>query len=271
MRRKARFRPTSFGIGRLRRAAASARSTKDFGSTSAIPRRSRRLSARWNMADAGLFERRLNGSPLVFSIPAHRSFSDALVSGLLSAIGRDPSALARGRIILPNNRAVRTITEAFVRASDGGLLLPRLIAIGDPEIGERVGGELDPIDLEGEIPPAIDPMERQLLLAGLLRQDGESSAEAMRLAAELARTIDQLAIEEVPPSRLAGAVTATPELAAHWLQSIDCFRSILDRWPNLLAVRGKIDLADRRTRLLYALARKWDHRPPSGFTLAAGI
>ena len=223
------------------------------------------------MADAGHFERRLAGSPLVYSIPPHRSFSDALVSGLLATIGRDPVALARGRIILPNNRAVRTITEAFVRASDGGLLLPRLIAIGDPEIGERVGGELDPMDLEEEIPPSIDPLDRQLLLASRLRQDGESSAEAMRLAAQLARTIDQLAIEEVPPSRLAEAVTATPELAAHWLQSIDRFRAILDGWPDLLAARGKIDLADRRSRLLHSLARKWENRPPGGFTLAAGI
>ena len=82
------------------------------------------------MADNGLFQRRAPGIPLVYSIPAHRSFSDALVSGLLIALGRDPAALARGRILLPNSRAVRTVTEAFVRASDGGLVLPRLIVIG---------------------------------------------------------------------------------------------------------------------------------------------
>ena len=223
------------------------------------------------MARAGLFERRLPGDPLVYSIPAHRSFSDALVSGLLSGIGRDPTALARGRILLPNNRAVRTITEAFVRASDGGLLLPRLIAIGDPEIGERVGGDLDPIDLAEEIPPAIEPLERQLLLARLLRQEGESAAEAMRLAGDLARTIDQLAIDEIPASRLAEAVSEVPELAGHWLQSIDRFRSVIDRWPAILSDRGKIDLADRRSRLLHALAARWERKPPAGFTLAAGI
>ena len=223
------------------------------------------------MADAGLFARRLAGSPLVYSIPAHRSFSDALVSGLLASIGRDPALLARGRIILPNNRAVRTVTDAFVRASGGGLLLPRLIAIGDPDIGERVGGELDPIDLAENIPPAIEPLERQLLLARLLRKDDESAAASMLLASELARTIDQLSIEEVSASRLADAVTETPELAAHWLQSIDRFRAILDRWPALLAELGVIDLADRRSRLLYALARKWERQSPGGFTLAAGI
>ena len=51
--------------------------------------------------------------------------------------GDDPLDLARGRILLPNNRAVRTITEAFVRASGSGLVLPRLVPIGDPELDER--------------------------------------------------------------------------------------------------------------------------------------
>src|SRR5688500_2340069 len=154
------------------------------------------------MADRGLFQRRIAGSPLIYSIPAHRSFADALVTGLINAVGRDPLALASGRILLPNNRAVRTVTEAFVRASDGGLVLPRLIAIGDPDLGERIGGALDPLDLAEQVPPAIEPLERQLLLARLLRTEGSGAAEAMRLAAELARTMDQLAIEEVPTSRL---------------------------------------------------------------------
>ena len=223
------------------------------------------------MAETGLFQRRMPGAPLVYTIPAHRSFSDALASGLINAIGRDPLALARGRILLPNNRAVRTVTEAFVRASDGGLVLPRLIAIGDPDIGERLGGALDPLDLADEVPPAIDPLGRQLLLARLIRADGEGAAEAMRLAAELARTMDQLAVEEVPPSRLAEAVTETPELAGHWLQSIERFRAVLDRWPALLAERSVIGLAERRSRLLHALAKRWAERPPHGFTVAAGI
>jgi ATP-dependent helicase/nuclease subunit B len=223
------------------------------------------------MAEGGLFDRRVSGSPLVYSIPAYRSFSDALVQGLLTAVGRDPTALARGRILLPNNRAVRTITEAFVRASDGGLVLPRLIAIGDQDIGERIGGALDPIELADEIPPAIDPLERQLLLAQMLRSGEETAAEAMRFALELARTMDQLAIEEIPASKLDEAVADAPELAGHWLRSIERFRTILARWPALLADRGLVDLADRRSKLLHALARRWSTRQPDGFTLAAGI
>ena len=223
------------------------------------------------MADGGLFHRRYPGDPLVYSIPAHRSFADALAIGLIAQLGRDPMILARGRILLPNSRAVRSVTEAFVRASEGGLVLPRLIPIGDPDIGEMVGGVLDPLDLAEEISPPIEPLERQLLLARLIREDGESAAEAMRLAGELARTMDQLSIEEIPPSRLAEAVSETPELANHWLRSIERFRGVIDGWPDLLAERGAIDLTERRNRLLHSLANRWAERPPEGFAIAAGV
>jgi ATP-dependent helicase/nuclease subunit B len=116
--------------------------------------------------------------PAVFTIPSHRSFADALAAGLIARFGKEPRGLARGRILLPNNRAVRAMTDAFVRHSGGGLLLPRLVPVGDPELDERIGGALDSID--ELLPPAIDPTERLLRLASLIR--GEGSAESLRPA-----------------------------------------------------------------------------------------
>ena len=113
------------------------------------------------------------GSP-VFTIPSHRSFADALAAGLIARFGKDPLGLAAGRILLPNNRAVRAVTEAFVRASGSGLLLPRLIPIGDPELDERIGGALDRDRRASRSPPAIDPLERTAD-AGLDRCDGDGS------------------------------------------------------------------------------------------------
>ncbi|WP_308517072.1 PD-(D/E)XK nuclease family protein [Sphingomonas flavescens] len=203
----------------------------------------------------------------VYSIPSHRSFADALAAGLIARFGRDPLGLAAGRILLPNNRAVRAVTEAFVRASGSGLLLPRLIPIGDPDLGERVGGALDQID--DPVPPAIDPLERLLRLAATLR--GEGTAESLRLAADLTRTLDALLIEEVPPLRLREAVSQTDSLAAHWEKSLEKLQLIYEVWPHLLAESGAIDLAERRNRLLHGLAERWRDRPPQGFTVAAGI
>src|SRR5438045_6976499 len=156
--------------------------------------------------------------PAVYTIPAHRSFADALAAGLIQRFGKDPLGLAKGRILLPNNRAVRAVTEAFVRASGGGLLLPRLIRVGDPELDERIGGALEPIDDAEAIPPAIDSTERLLKLASTVR--GESAAESIRLAGDLARTLDALLVAELDPHRLKTVVTETHDLAQHWEQSL---------------------------------------------------
>lgn len=209
--------------------------------------------------------------PAVFTIPTHRSFADSLAAGLIAKFGADPLGLAAGRILLPNNRAVRTVTEAFVRASGSGLLLPRLIPIGDPELDERIGGALDPVDQDEPVPPAIDPMERLVALAALVKRSDEGTAEALRLAADLARTIDALIIEDVDPAQLAEAAADAPELARHWEKALERFQVVLERWPNELAQRGVIDLTERRNRLLRAMARRWSAQPPVGFTVAAGI
>src|SRR5919199_6096839 len=95
----------------------------------------------------------------VFTIPSNRSFADALAAGLIARFGKDPLGLARGRILLPNNRAVRSVTEAFVRASGSGLLLPRLVPVGDPDLGERVSGVLETSGPGDPLPPSVNPTE----------------------------------------------------------------------------------------------------------------
>jgi ATP-dependent helicase/nuclease subunit B len=213
--------------------------------------------------------------PSVFTIPHHRAFADALAAGLIAQHKGDPLALARGVILLPNNRAVRAITDAFVRRAGGGLLLPRLIAIGDPELAERLGGMLDPIGDDESVPPAVEPIARRMMLARLIEQardeagDPVDAAEAVRLAGDLARTLDQMLVEEVAPRGLADAVA--PELSEHWQASLRILETILDLWPESLRKIGWIDLADRRNRLLDRAARRWREMPPPGFVVAAGV
>ena len=207
----------------------------------------------------------------VYTIPTHRSFADSLVAGLIARFGRDPLSLAGGRILLPNNRAVRSITDAFVRASGSGLVLPRLIPIGDLELEERIGGALDPADLDDPVPPAVEPLERLLALAELVGGEGDGGGEALRLAADLARTLDSLLVEQVPPDKLRDVAQETAELAGHWQVSLDRLRAILEAWPERLKQLQRVDLAERRNLLLERLARRWESKPPTGFTVAAGI
>jgi len=205
----------------------------------------------------------------VYTISSHRSFADALAAGLISRFGKDPLRLAQGRVLLPNNRAVRAVTEAFVRASGSGLLLPRLIPVGDPELDERVGGALDSMDERDLVPPAVDPTERLLKLASIVR--GEGSAESLRLAGDLASTLDALRVEEIDPVTLRDAVGEASDLATHWEKSLQKLQVIYELWPQILSERGAIDLAERRNRLLNGLAQRWKDEPPPGFTVAAGI
>ena len=211
--------------------------------------------------------------PSVFTIPPHRSFADALAAGLIAQFGAEKTGLAQGMVLVPNNRAARAISEAFVRRSGGGLLLPRLVPIGDADVEERLGGALEPVG-EGEpLPPAIEPVRRLFLLARLVEQhvEGVTGAEALRLAQDLARTLDQLLIEEIDPARLRDFASDLPELSIHWQASLSRLGVILDRWPRMLADLGRIDAADRRNRVLRAVAARWREQPPRGFVCAAGI
>jgi ATP-dependent helicase/nuclease subunit B len=210
-------------------------------------------------------------SPRLWSIPAEASFADALALELIRRFGGDPLALARGRILLPNARAVRTVTEAFVRASGTGLLLPRLIPIGDPSLDERIGGAFETLEAD-TIPQAVDPLTRQAELAGLLQAArGIGTAEAWRLAGDLARTLDQLLVEGVSPSALLGKLGEPGDLAIHQQRALATLSVLLAHWPERQAAMGRIDLVERRNLLLRATARRWQVAPPAGFTVAAGI
>jgi len=95
--------------------------------------------------------------PRIYSIAAHRGFADALVAGLIPRYREPGMGLARLTLLLPSRRAVRTVTEAFVRLSDGGLLLPRMAAVGDLDLDETLGPVLDPLGAGADIAPAADP------------------------------------------------------------------------------------------------------------------
>ena len=238
-----------------RRGAATASFIRGCGSTSAARPRSQPPKRSLPVADPR--------APKVFTIPVYRAFSDALVAGIIAQHGATPLALASGMILVPNNRSARSITDAFVRRSDAGLLLPRIVAIGDA--GEAPGSALDL--LTNDVPPAVDPLTRALILARLIQQERAlarqpvSAAEALRLATELGGTLDELIAEDIDPVRLR-ALAVAPDLAVHWQASLDLFATVIDRWPEALSELGRIDLPDRRNRLLRALASHFRTVPP---------
>ncbi len=184
----------------------------------------------------------------------------------------DPLAMARAMILLPNNRAIIAVRDAFVRKAEKGLLLPRLVAIGDPELDDSIGVALDPIEAE-PIPPAIDPLLRTMILARKIQASNLwpnlTAAKAQALAQDLGRVLDQLTVEG---KRIADIGEYVPEnLGEHWAASLKFLSFIEKDWPRELGERGAIDLSDRRNRLLQSVAERWTKAPPAACVYAAGI
>jgi ATP-dependent helicase/nuclease subunit B len=221
--------------------------------------------------------------PLVYSIAAHRGFADALVAGLVPRYREPGFGLARLTLLVPSSRAARTLSEAFIRHAgemgEGGLLMPRMVTVGDLDLDEKLGAALDPLGAE-EIPPACDPMRRWLALDRLIGE--ERAAEGMEplpgrsrlnLARDMARTIDRLLVEEKAPADLLGdaVLDQLGNLADHWKQAIRLFARVQARWQVELAARGEVDAATRRNLLFDRAARRWKDTPPPLPIIAAGV
>lgn len=221
--------------------------------------------------------------PLVYAIAAHRGFADALVAGIVPRYREDGFGLARLTLLVPSSRAARTLSEAFIRhagaTGEGGLLMPRMVAVGDLDLDEKLGAALDPLGA-ADIPPACDPVARWLTLDRLIAE--ERAAEGMEplpgrarlnLAREMARSIDRLLVEEKRPEDLLGdaVLDQLGNLAGHWQRSVRLFARVNVRWQAELAARGQVDAATRRNLLFDFAAKRWKAAPPPHPVVAAGV
>ncbi|AKM11600.1 double-strand break repair protein AddB [Croceicoccus naphthovorans] len=216
----------------------------------------------------------------IYSIAAHRGFADALVAGLIPRYAEDRFGLARLTLLLPSRRAVRTVTEAFVRLSGEGLLLPRMAVIGDIELDETLGPLLDPIGDGADVPPAADQTRRWLSLAAMLEQamraEGRTvptRAALLRQAREIARALDRLQVEGIDPADLLGDRVRgiVGDLAHHWEQNLRLFWLVQAQWSAELERRGEVDAPTRRNALFDHAARRWREAPPAYPIVAAGV
>jgi ATP-dependent helicase/nuclease subunit B len=231
----------------------------------------------------GLFDR----TSRICCIPTGTSFVDALAYGLMAETAADPLSLSAITVLLPNRRACRAMQEAFLRLGAGGgraLMLPRMMPLGDLDESE--------LDLQGlaldlslgealsdELPPAISSLRRQMLLAGPVQRAAAASLmaseampldQAVRLAAELARLLDQVETERLDFAAIETLVPLEPDLARHWQLTVGFLRILLDNWPSILAEEGAMDPARRRNLLLARQSRLWRDRPPPEMVIAAG-
>lgn len=212
----------------------------------------------------------------IYSIPAGVAFVDALARGLMDEAAGDPLALSRMVVLLPTRRACRSLRDAFLRLGEGRpMLLPRLMPLGELDEEELLFAE-EPAGAEVlDLPPAVPPLRRQLMLTRLVQAMGPARGgrapsvdQAARLAAELARLLDQVQTEQLDFARLKDLVPE--EYAEHWQTTLRFLEIVTEAWPRVLAEEGWVDPAERRNALLRAQAQAWRQHAPSHPVIVAG-
>ncbi len=223
----------------------------------------------------------------IYTIPPGIGFVDALAEGVAALhAGPNPLTLTRVVVLLPTRRAVRALTDAFLRrAGNKPVLLPQMRTIGDIDDDDVL--MVDPV-LDGEsmsasmgpLPAAVAPLRRQMLLAQLIHGWYAARAEnalgrhaigadqALKLASALADLIDQVHTAGVGFDRLADLVP--DELADHWQETVAFLQIAATHWPKILADDGTLDPAARRNQALHRLAETWRREPPARPVIAAG-
>ncbi|MWV27826.1 PD-(D/E)XK nuclease family protein [Aurantiacibacter rhizosphaerae] len=220
-------------------------------------------------------------TPQVYSIAAHRGFADALVAGLVPRYADDHFGLARLTLLLPSARAARTMSEAFVRhageTGSAGLLMPRMVLVGDLDLDESLGPIFDSLGAGAAIPPAADPTYRWLRLAALIRDvrgdKAPRGAALLKLALETGQVMDRLLVEEIAPEELLSdrVIDLVGDLSDHWRDNLHLFATIQRLWLAELDQRGERDAAARRNILFREAARRMRANPPSTPFVAAGV
>lgn len=221
--------------------------------------------------------------PNLYSIAAHRGFADALVAGLGPRYQQGELGLANLTLIVPSSRAAKTISEAFIRdmgeGAAAGMLMPRMVTVGDLDLDESLGALLDPLGAS-DIPPAIDPTRRWLELARLVEVERKAQGDAvlpgaalLRMARDLARTMDRLLIEGKTPEDLVSepVLEMLDDLSGHWQKSLRLFAAVQARWRSRLEELGAVDAATRRNMLFDRAARQWRKDAPDAPIVAAGV
>ena len=178
-----------------------------------------------------------SGRHSVATIPAGLPFVDCLARVLLQRHGPDgDGSLPDALVLLPTRRAVRSLTEAFLRVSDGrALLLPVMRPLGDLSEDEPPVSLLDPVD-EEDLAAPVPETRRRLILARLVAAGPIATAGpagALALADALARLLDESATERLDFTNLKDLVPDAYQ--AHWEETLRFLTIITEAWPDILA------------------------------------
>ena len=231
----------------------------------------------------------------VFTIAPGGDFLHVLVDNLINGnLVRgfspidDPLLLSTATIFVPNRRAGRALATAFLGVgSADASILPTIRMLGD--VGDEAFGFGGAFDEQLDLADTIHPRERQLELANLidcwrlsisaemraLLDDEEitipaSKADAIGLADDLCRLLDQMTLEEISWSAIGEIIPDDRDWAEWWRLTATFLKIVMENWPEHLEARGLMDPADRQARLLDRRTSGYEKHGSGGPVIVAG-
>lgn len=215
----------------------------------------------------------------IYNIPADMAFSDVLARVLLGRYRHQPLQLSDVQIFLPTRRAVRNLSDSFLRQSQGkALLLPRFHTLGDLDDDDLIaaeGADASPavMELSDDRTPWNDAhrvlVAMKMLAHVQLGDHALSHDQQLSLAKALLQLLDQSETESLDIADLKLLID-DHELAEHWEKSLQFLTLLADVWPTLEKNWGKISHARLRRIKAEAQIELWRQRPPSGPVIVAG-
>ncbi len=229
----------------------------------------------------------------IYSIPAECDFLQVLVQGLLDGElikgfrpRESPLLLSSATIFVPNRRAARALSTAFMSVyEEEALLLPDIKTLGD--VGDEDFGIAADASHFGQPGEEIKPLERTLQLAILVQhwvdamedetrriyKDEDiiipsSRADAILLAQDLSILLSQITQEEIDWSAVRNIV---PDNHAEWWKLTTTFLNIImEIWPEHLRSKGLLDPAERAAKLLNLRTEFYLSKKNKGPVIVAG-
>lgn len=212
----------------------------------------------------------------IFNVSSSNCFVEVLAQKLLDEYKDNLLELSKVLILLPNRRAQRTLSDAFVKLK--GMiptLLPQMRAIGDVSEDEILLGGIDVQDEFLSLPAVIDSNERTMLFMRLIMSrykefglEKVSLSQACSLALELGSLIDNAQMYGLDWSNLNNLVPE--EYAEHWQETLKFLNIITQYWPGILEERGVIDACERKNRLIEIQSNIWNNQKPVQRIIVAG-
>lgn len=197
----------------------------------------------------------------VFNIESHLPFAETLATGILQKYRGD--SLPDIRVFLPNARAKRSLTDAFLKITNGKpIILPRLHSLGDIasestdfEESLQYGNDFTAnfTTPANKILPAISLHKRSMLLAYLVQKFGHFDknlppASAYVLGQALGRFLDMMQIVGVELSCL--EELCAEDYANHWQTILQFLLILKDHWSAILQAHKVEDIATHQNRKL---------------------